>query len=89
MSSEEITLTLIRGDCLKVLLTFPENIVDLVVADPPYYVLEDVNQLIEHLKNCWELVEEVGRSQAIIKEGKDLGLLKITFLSNEKLLKKG
>jgi site-specific DNA-methyltransferase (adenine-specific) len=53
MSSDGITLTLIRGDCLKVLPTFPENMVDLVVADPPYYVLENVKRVSEDARE-WD-----------------------------------
>jgi DNA modification methylase len=53
MSSEEITLTLILGDCLKLLPTFPEDIVDLVVADPLYHVLENVNNVFEDARE-WD-----------------------------------
>ena len=38
---------------MKVLPTFPEGAVDLVVADPPYYVLEDVNRVSEDARE-WD-----------------------------------
>ena len=30
--------TIIQGDCLEVLKTFPDNSIDLIFADPPYYL---------------------------------------------------
>jgi len=31
------------GDCLDVMKTFPDNSVDLIVADPPYNISKDSN----------------------------------------------
>ncbi len=30
--------TIIQGDCLEVLKAFPDNSIDLIFADPPYYL---------------------------------------------------
>ena len=38
-----MTLTLHLGDCLDVLRTMPDNSVDAVVMDPPYYQVKDVD----------------------------------------------
>jgi site-specific DNA-methyltransferase (adenine-specific) len=33
-----VKMTLIQGDCLKVLPTIPDNSIDLVLTDPPYFL---------------------------------------------------
>lgn len=35
---EEITNKLLQGDCLDILDTLPDNSVDLVITDPPYFL---------------------------------------------------
>jgi len=42
-----VKMTLIQGDCLKVLSTIPDKSVDLIVTDPPY----GINYVSNHSKN--------------------------------------
>jgi site-specific DNA-methyltransferase (adenine-specific) len=37
-SMNKIKLTLIQGDCLKVLPSIPSESVDLIITDPPYFI---------------------------------------------------
>jgi DNA modification methylase len=39
---EKIKMTLIQGDCLKVLPTIPDESVDLVLTDPPFMISSDL-----------------------------------------------
>jgi DNA modification methylase len=56
MKEEKIKMTLIQGDCLKVLPTIPDESVDLVLTDPPYFVLNTVEKIRDIAKK-WDLFE--------------------------------
>jgi len=48
------TINLLQGDCLELLKTIPDNSIDLILTDPPYYqVLKK-----EAWDNQWETLEE-------------------------------
>jgi DNA modification methylase len=53
MKEEKIKMTLVQGDCLKVLPTIPSESVDLVLTDPPYNLgkFENDNLQEEEFKN--------------------------------------
>ena len=38
---ENQSVTLYKGDCIRVLSTFPENSIDMIFADPPYLLSND------------------------------------------------
>jgi site-specific DNA-methyltransferase (adenine-specific) len=42
MKEEKIKMTLIQGDCLKVLPTIPDESVDLVLTDPPFMISTNI-----------------------------------------------
>lgn len=48
-----VKLTLIQGDCLKVLPTIPDNSIDLVLTDPPYGInyVSGYSRNLEYRKN--------------------------------------
>lgn len=53
MGNRGVKVVLIQGDALKVLPSLPELSVDLVVSDPPYNVLGDVDGVSEKAKK-WD-----------------------------------
>jgi len=48
-----VRLTLIQGDCLKILPKLPDECVDLVVTDPPYNILSSVDK-IDNTAKEWD-----------------------------------
>jgi DNA modification methylase len=47
MKEEKIKMTLIQGDCLKVLPTIPDESIDLVITDPPYNISEGTTPIYD------------------------------------------
>ena len=52
-----IKLTLIQGDCMEVLPKMPDASVDLVVTDPPYFILNTVSKIQKEAKD-WDSFED-------------------------------
>jgi site-specific DNA-methyltransferase (adenine-specific) len=73
MKEEKIKLTLILGDCLKVLPTLPDNSVDLVLTSPPFKD-EEINQ------NYYEWLEK------ILNELKRISKIILMFNSSTRLV---
>jgi DNA modification methylase len=65
MYMEKIKLTLILGDCLKVLPTIPSESVDLIITSPPYNVGKDYQKY-----SCDDLPKEEYQKllETVIKE---------------------
>ncbi|MEE3255049.1 MAG: DNA methyltransferase, partial [Chloroflexota bacterium] len=55
---------IVRGDCVQVLLSMPENSVDLIFADPPYNLQleEDLHRpdmtRVEGVTDQWDRFED-------------------------------
>ena len=58
MKVEMIKLTLIQGDCLEVLKKLRSESVDLVVTDPPYFILNTVSKIQKEAKD-WDSFEDM------------------------------
>jgi DNA modification methylase len=59
MKEGKIKMTLIQGDCLKVLPTIPDESVDLILTDPPYNKEKDYEVYKDNLteEEYWEFME--------------------------------
>jgi len=68
---ENITGTIINGDCIEVMKTLPENSVDLIVTSPPYNCNIDYDTHIDNLTmdDYWNWTEKwLTESYRVIKE---------------------
>ena len=45
MNEKNILNSILQGDCIKLLKEIPDNFVDLIFADPPYYMQTEGNLL--------------------------------------------
>jgi len=71
MCMEKIKLTLILGDCLKVIPTIPSESVDLVLTDPPYNKKKDYEVYKDNLteEEYWQFMESwIKESFRILKD---------------------
>jgi DNA modification methylase len=64
MKEEKIKMTLIQGDCLKVLPTIPDESVDLVLTDPPYGITKEKWDKVPS-KECFAEIFRVSKNQII------------------------
>jgi len=53
-----IELTLIHGDSLEILPTLPSDSIDLIITDPPYFVLNSVSKISETAKK-WDTFSSI------------------------------
>jgi site-specific DNA-methyltransferase (adenine-specific) len=52
-STSQTNICLYQGDCIKILAQFPDNYVDMVFVDPPYFLTDNPNS--PSYKAAWDL----------------------------------
>jgi site-specific DNA-methyltransferase (adenine-specific) len=83
MCMEKIKLTLILGDCLKVLPTIPSESVDLVLTDPPYNIdFEKYDSLTDSSGRHFHYTEELKWNTCDLKE-----ISKVLFKEFDRIVK--
>ena len=68
---KEHSIKLFCGDCLQILPQFPQNSIDMIFADPPYFLSNGgitchAGKMVSVNKGDWDVSQELGETTNLI-----------------------